>query len=355
MISLIFCGDLKYCPYIKRYTDRLDAYKIEYKVYFWNRSSFVMRLPKNYEYFNLNSSLKKNKALKIFDFIKFRKWVINLIKKDKPKKVIFLSTLTGVLLGKYCINHKINYSFDIRDYSYEHIRLFYKIEKKVIEKSVFTCISSKGFEDFLPKHNYVLAHNFNRNDCANKHIFKKRNGPIILTWNGVIRYFDFQKEYINKLQNDERFKLYYHGDGPDYEELKEYVKKNNINNVFLTGPYDNTEKEELLSNSCILNNCYGYLNNPGNKLKYAISNRFYDGLIYHIPQLVEIEGFKTNLVLKLNIGINLELTNNFANDLFNYYQTIDENKFNESCDLALQKIIMEDDNYIQAIDNFIVK
>lgn len=50
MIGLVFCGDLKYCPYIKRYLGILEDQNIEYKVYFWNSSGLDMDLPDNYFY-----------------------------------------------------------------------------------------------------------------------------------------------------------------------------------------------------------------------------------------------------------------------------------------------------------------
>lgn len=68
---------------------------IDYKVLFWNRENFALDLPENYSYFKLSSAESKNKLDKLFDFIKFRKWVI---KQDNPQKLILLSILTGVLL-----------------------------------------------------------------------------------------------------------------------------------------------------------------------------------------------------------------------------------------------------------------
>ena len=48
MIGLVFCGDLKYCPYIRRYIERLELASKDYKVYFWNRGGFDLDLPSNY-------------------------------------------------------------------------------------------------------------------------------------------------------------------------------------------------------------------------------------------------------------------------------------------------------------------
>lgn len=353
MIGLIFCGDLKYCPYINRYIERLEKNNSEYCVYFWNRGGFNLDLPENYIAYNSTSNLNKSKIGKVIDFLKFRKWILKRIKIDNPKKIIVLSTLTGVVLGKYLYKSSRKYVFDIRDYSYEHIKPFYKIEKKVIANSYFTAISSKGFQEFLPKFDYVIAHNFNRNDLIKGKKINKFNNKINFVWNGVIRYFEFQKDYLNALKNDERYEIIFHGDGPELILYKNYCEANGFTNVIFTGSYDNSEKGELLKNAGVLNNCYGYPHNAGNKLKYAVSNRFYDGIIYHIPQLVEPYGYKTNWTKKVGIGVSFIPSSNFADELFNYYKSIDSEAFDNACDNALREVIAEDDEYIKKIDCFI--
>lgn len=353
MIALVFCGDLKYCPYIQRYIERLEKNKKEYKVYFWNRSSFKLDLPSNYSFFDEGSDLKKNKFQKCLDFIKFTLWIKKELKKSKINKLIILSTLTGILLAPHILKNNIRYIFDIRDYSYESLRIFFMIEKAVIKKSFFTAISSKGFENFLPRHNYIIAHNFNRNDIKREYKFKKSNGKITFVWNGVMRFFDYQRQYLELLKNDARFLIIYHGDGPDLEKYQKYCKINQFTNVVFTGSYNNSEKESILKNACVLNNCYGYVKNPGNKLKYAISNRYYDGIIYHIPQVVEYSGYKAEIVKQTHIGINSRPSKNFANELYEYYKSINEEEFNKYCDKEMEKIIEEDNVYINYIDRFI--
>ena len=287
------------------------------------------------------------------DFVRFRKWLIGQLESNKHEKIIALSTLSGVLLGRYLYKKKGRYIFDIRDYSYEHIAPFYSIEKKVIENSAFTAISSAGFRAFLPEHEYVIAHNFNRNDIIPGARFVKSKKSINFVWNGLMRYFEFQTRYLNALKNDPRFNIIYHGDGPELDKYKEYCAANGFTNVQFTGAYVNSEKGKLLSEANILNNCYGYLHGAGNKLKYAVSNRFYDGIIYHIPQLVETEGFKPEWADKSGLGVSYPPGADFADKLYDYYQGIDVDSFDQICERELDKIIEEDDIYIAKIDNFI--
>lgn len=353
MIALVFCGDIKYCPYVKRYIERLERAKIDYKVYFWNRSNFNLDLSDHYVYFKEASELTKSKLKKIVDFIRFRKWLIHQLTNNSHEKLIILSTLTGVLLGPFLYKRKGSYVFDIRDYSYEHIIPFYRIEKKIIENSAFTAISSAGFKAFLPPYEYVLAHNFSRSDIKPGAKFVKSDSKINFVWNGLVRYFEFQKSYLDVLKNDPRFNIVFHGDGPELSLYKDYCAQNGFTNVVFTGSYDNSEKAKLLQTADILNNCYGYTHDAGKKLKYAVSNRFYDGIIYHIPQLVEPEGFKPNWANKASIGVSFTPDKGFCDKLYEYYQNINEKNFDNSCELELQKIIAEDDEYINRIDDFI--
>lgn len=353
MISLIFCGDLRYCPYLTRYTERLEKHLIPYRVLFWNRGNFTLNLPENYLYYDSPSSESLGKVQKLKGFIGFRRWIIKQMKENESNKVILLSTLTGILLFDKLKKYNKKYIFDIRDYSYEHIYVFRKIEKKLIKNSYFTAISSKGFKSFLPKHDYIVAHNFNRNEMIEMPKFKKHDLPLKLVWNGTVRFFDFQKQYLDLLKNDIRFQLIYHGSGTDLAKYKEYCSNNGIKNVIFTGLYDNKDKFTLLKDAAILNNCYG--GRDGDQLKYAVSNRFYDGLIYHIPQLVETDGYKAEITDKYRVGISLNADKQFADKLFEYYKNIDAEEFDTACNEALEEIIQEDNLYIKKIDEFIIK
>ena len=57
MISIIFCGDICYCPYLSRYTDRLDLAQSEYRVLFWNRAGLKLNIKENYRYYDSPSAL----------------------------------------------------------------------------------------------------------------------------------------------------------------------------------------------------------------------------------------------------------------------------------------------------------
>ncbi len=355
MIGIVFCGDIKYCPYLNRYTDLMNNNSISYEVLFWNRSGFDISMPDNYIYYEHHSSLSNGKTKKLLDFFMFRNWLKKCLKKKKYDKIIVLTTLTGIVIWDVLKSYQGKYIFDIRDYSYEHNKLFYKLEKNIIYNSAFTAISSPGFKSFLPDFDkYVIAHNINPdelsfNNSANISALSKIN----LVWNGTLRYFEHQRKLLDLLKNDERFSIIYHGDGSDFEKYKAYCKENQISNVVFTGLYDNSQKCMLLENASVLNNSYGLGRHDNDQVKYAISNRYYDGLNYHIPQLVEYGTYKAKLVEENQVGIALEFTPDFGDRLYEYYSNIDITQFDNSCNTLIKTVVEEDKIYTKNIIDFV--
>ncbi|WP_039730291.1 hypothetical protein [Enterococcus mundtii] len=352
--GVVFIGDIIFSPFMKLYTDILDEYNEDYDVIFWKRNNEKEKFPKNYLYFEHKSRLNKNKLLKITDFYKYQKWLKKTIKENNYDKLILLTTVPGLLLYKeLTTNYKGKYIYDIRDYTYENFSIYKNIENKVIESAYFTCISSPGFQEFLPENNYVLAHNMQLEELSNKSDFsKKESGPLNLVWIGAVRYYEQQINIIENLKNSKKINLIYHGIGEDYERLKEYVRTNEINNVEFTGKYVNSQKSKLLNNADILLNAYKLANHQ--KVKHAISNKYYDGLIYGIPQLVENDSYKQQEVEKRSLGLVIDPEDsNLEENLLNYYFNIDEELFNKNKQIALDTIEKDQIEYIKKITDFV--
>lgn len=350
MIGIIFIGDLKYCPYLKIYEEILEKESIGYEVLFWNRSNARYDCDKYISY-NRNSALNKSKLSKLRDFMFFRKWLINMLDTKHYEKLIVLSTLSGMLISEKLIHeYRGRYLFDIRDYSYEKILPFFIEEKRVIEASALTVISSKGFYSFLPKsRDYILLHNISE-FTENKN-FKPENREMInVVWLGVVMYFEQQKDLLDSLSKDGRFSLLFYGDGPELEIFKEYVQENNLQNVYFYGSYDNKDKAALLEKADIINNCYVV----NIKTKYAISNKFYDGVFYRIPQLVESGTYKAKLVEECGVGIALNPKDTlFSERLYEYYSSIEEEKFNDVCNKLCERFLNENQQSIIKIRSFL--
>lgn len=177
IVGIIFVGDLLYCPYLKKYVEILEKINTKYEVLYWNRSGKEIVNNEHYLHYDKTSKLKKNKLNKIADFYSYRRWLVKILSKRRYDKFIVLSTLSGILLIPELSKMKGKYLFDVRDYSYESFPLFYIAEKRIIKQSGLTVISSKGFENFLPRHTYLYTHNVSIDDHENykDYSFRKKD------------------------------------------------------------------------------------------------------------------------------------------------------------------------------------
>ena len=212
-----------------------------------------------------------------------------------------LDTLSGFLISSELKRGK--YIYEIRDYSYEKFLIYRYIEKKLIAKSYTTFISSPGFKAFLPSEDYMIFHNIahsDQEDFLSEDRNHRESDVIILVWAGTIRYYETQLK-IRQLKNDERFRIYYHGDGYDLKRLNDICRKEKIKNVFFTGRYDESEKIDLMRKADMILNAYDI--DIGEEVRYALSNRFYDALMLGLPQIVEKDSYKCKIVRKYDLGI----------------------------------------------------
>lgn len=356
MIGIIFIGNLYVCPYLNIYTQELEKNVTPYEVLFWNRSGEKLTLPQNYRACEVYSEEEQRVVTKLFDFLKYRRWLKGQLKSKKYDKLIILSTLSGMLIFDLLKKYKRRYFFDIRDYSYEHIGLFFAIEKWVIKNSFATSISSPGFRNFLPQYEYIIAHNIQKAELNINHQVQLPKGDaetINIVWNGTMRYFGHQKKIIDRLANDKRFALYYHGTGPELTQYEEYCDLKGVKNVFFTGRYDNTEKAQLLEKADIINNSYWI--EKENEIKYAISNRFYDGLVYKIPQLVESKTYKAGICEKYGVGIGINPDEDkFADLLYEWYMGFDRERFTDGCEKLMNIVQNDNRKYEDVIIRFVV-
>lgn len=346
MIGILCLIDLEYIPYLKKYTDFMDKKKIDYEVIFWQREN-----NKKYDYksiiFKLETDLSTPKHKKIYSFVKYRKFVLKTLKDKKYSKVIVLSTLMGILIYPDLIkNYKNKMIFDIRDFTYENFNLFKKLELKIIQNSYSTVISSKGFYNFLPfSEKYTICHNILPDEIKHESKFvKKENNKITITFIGAIRHFKTDVKVIEEFAKDKRFKIVFHGFGSSYYDLKKYSKDLD---VILTGKYDRKDKAKLLEDTDIINSYYDD-NDIVNK--FAISNKYYDAIIYKKPLWANPNTYMGKLAISQGIGLNCSID---ADAMYNEYIELDKKKFEKKCELILTEILEDEKIFYKMLNSFI--
>ena len=123
-ILIIGFSKIKFMPYLNFYLKNIDNTKHEIHVLYWNRDLKEENLDvcqgttlHKFEEYQRDSAQKFSK---IINFIKFRKYVLKTIEKDKYDFLIVLHTIPGILLRDILKNkYSNNYIFDFRDITYE--------------------------------------------------------------------------------------------------------------------------------------------------------------------------------------------------------------------------------------------
>lgn len=352
MIGIVFVGEVYICPFLQKYVDELERAHKEYEIISWDRSGTGGVPSDRHHVFTKKSAKMVNPIFKLKDFFDFGRYCRQIIRRKKYDKLIVLTTLSGIFLYRTLLKHYAGkYVFDYRDVSYERFGFFKRMVGKLVKHSAFTCVSSRGFLQYLPPdYPYIIAHNFKYSDVAKQETtYPKRNhSPIVVSYIGVLRESEYLEQLIDTFGGDERFYLYIHGGGDNEEALSK--KAAAYDNVSCTGRYVGDEKIELIYQSDLL--CYNYpcsfINNN------ALANKYYDGLIFKRPLFANIDTYSGKLVDKMGVGISLPYHDPKTTDrIYDYYQSLNEAEFLEKANRALYDVLEEDKIYQEAIREFV--
>ena len=82
----------------------------------------------------------------------------------------------------------------------------------------------------------------------------------------------------------------------------------------------------------------------------AMSNKYYDGIIFRVPQLCMVNSFMAKKAKDNGIGFQCDPADpSFADRIYGYYNQIDWNNFELNCDNELAKVVNEYDAGITVI------
>lgn len=341
-VCFISLGNLYLCPYISKYTSLIDG---DYDVIYWNRHGIEESIGSKQTYsFNYKMDEGIGKFNKALGYLRFKKYAQNIIKKIDYDVIVLLQTSVGILLESILLKkYKGKYIVDIRDYTMEKNPVFFAYEKILIKNCAYAVISSKGYEEFLPKFNYVLVHNDLEIDHAKIKEFEERHRnsyKIVISYIGLIRFHDQNKRMILKFKNDSRFKLRFIG--KDAYALKAFCKENHVNNVELIDRFPPAKTLDYYYETDIIYNLYGN-NTP--LLDYALSNKLYYAAKLKIPILVCPNTYMEKISMQYGFGFSFDLNDLEAvNKLVDYYRKIEWELFYNNCNSFVRKV--KDENKV---------
>lgn len=255
-----------------------------------------------------------------------------LASSNKDDIYVCRGILTLALLLLLTFNKKRNIYYDIPDLL-ENKKILPKIEKFLLYKCTKIILASRFFLNFYKKYekkilvleNYPSKEMYNL-DLKLKFNFQKK-GKKIVSFIGFIRYFDVLKNLVEIIK-DKEIDLLFFGSGIDEEKLKNYCQHKKINNVYFFGEYNYKELNLFYNISDYIWASYDY---RIDNVKYAISNKFYENILYEKIGIYSKNTLLGDYVLEKKIGLVVdcfnkkELSNFFDSLLNNDYQEIKNN------------------------------
>lgn len=350
---------IKYMPYMNFYLDNIDKAKHEVHILYWNRDLQDEDLTKYqgcvFHEFKCHQEDDVSKSSKIKSFLKFRKFAKKILTSGNYDFLFVLHSLTGVLVADILKRHYCNkYIFDYRDSTYEDFSPFKRVVASITRNAYATFVSSDAFRCFLPadcedriytSHNLLLDSLEHRDE---KTLHGISSDKIRIAFWGFIRHEDINKEIIRKIAADSRFELHYYGREQQVAlNLKAYASELNATNVFFHGEYTPEQRYEFVRQTDIIHNIYYDANTM-----LAIGNKYYDGLIFRIPQVCMPDSFMGKCVHRAGVGFLLDpASDTFANDIYTKYQNLDTTVFYDACEKELNRVLDEFKNGEQIISD----
>lgn len=330
-IALVLPGSYWYCPYVKIYEDILKSQSISCDIISWDRDG----INENHIIsFTCLFNPFSNRIKKLINYFKYRHFIAVQIRKNNYDKLIIFGPQMGLLLyalikGKY--NKKV--FLDYRDISIEQI--FKKRFKKLLECCSKIAISSPGFKKVLPKgFIYIISHNINESLLSNSwEISSNYTKPfnqerIVISTIGAIRDIGSNIELLNSLKNNEKFIIQFIGRGS--EQISKLSP--NISNAFYKGYYQKEDEHKFIVSTDFINIYYPHITTHS----LALSNRFYNALVYKRPMIVTSNSIQGDYVENYKLGLALDNCQNLEIKIQSYIKTFDFDEFTNNCNLLLE-------------------
>lgn len=354
-ICFIVPGNVFTTPYLKRYIELLQK---PYDLVLWDCAG-VDESTTAHETHMLKYRISTSASAmrKLNGYIRFMILAQRTITQNNYDAVVLITGVAAVLLsGSLKHRYANKYMIDIRDYYKENNPVYYKAEKRAIQNSSLTVISSEGFKSFLPEFDYTIVHNvlFLPHETIQQARTKRDLSGcsvINLSYIGSMRFIEQDKAVLKYFANDERFHINLFGRG--YNELSEYCATEGICNVTIEDWFPPEKTLEFYLQTDIVLNLYG---NDSPLLDYALSNKLYYAAQLGKPILVCPGTYMETVSKKYGFGFTIDLSNEMMkNNLTDYYRSIDWQLFYSNCDLFIKRVRDDDKTFVDAVSGFLNK
>lgn len=340
-----------YLPYMNRYMKFFDENNIDYDIICWQREETKSEARSNE--FNYYEPAQHDAFGKIMAYVRYAKFVKEIIRKNKYDKVVVLTTVMAVSICRFLAKeYKGRYLFDIRDYTFERFLPYKKVVDSLIKKSALTTISSKGFMDFLePCENIVINHNMNFSDAQDTPSPLKNKQVINVGFVGQVRYFEENAELIKQLKNTFKYQLWYIGKPTADCDLEGYCAQNQITNVSFIGKYSNEQKPELYKSIDMVNSIYG---DDSLEVTTALPNRLYEACLFKKPIISSKKTFLGEVIHQYKLGVIVDVEHDDVMAILDeYIDNFNEDEFLKGCNQFIADVRRDDEILYERLHQFI--
>lgn len=351
-LALILPCSIWFAPYVKIYEKVLIDQKVDYDLISWNRDG---NDPKCGIQFMQNVTATRWRLQVLISYIQYANFVKKVIRRNKYDKLIIFSPQLGIFLSRFLIkNYSNKYIFDYRDLSIEQEVIFKYPYRQLLKHSAAIFVSSMGFIKCLPQgFNYKISHNFDidivRKALDNKDVLSFQTKQIDILTIGGIRDYSSNIEVVKSLANKKGYHLRFVGKGRAAALIEDYAKQNNIKNIQFKGYYEKNDEHIFIKNASFMNIFYPKIISHST----ALSNRFYNALIYKKPMIVTAKSIQGDYVEKYNLGLSLEDCSELSMKIQQFLKNTNEESFNKRCNTLLREFVKDYDEFYSIVKTFI--
>lgn len=337
-------------PYIRFYEDYLRKNGSPYDIVLWNRSGQQVDLPNAYVF---SAKDRHSKLGKISPFLRWRRFVLELLKKQHYDRLIILTTMPAVLLAdKLLGEYKNRFWLDIRDFTYENVSFYKKLVGDLVHAAAAVSISSPAFRSFLPDSDHIyLTHNISNQDAAVERCgLDVTHRPLNIGFVGGIQFVEQNQLLLRQFANDPNYCLKYIGKAHLGCDLQPFCQENGIQNVEFRPAFTNDQKPGIYQDIHLINSVYGCSNQV---VRLLLPNRLYDCVLFKKPILVSKGTYLAEVIAQYDLGLAVDAEKeDVVKALEDYLAGFDHEAFDRGCQAFLQRVETEIEAYTQALHRF---
>ncbi|KDE71241.1 glycosyltransferase family 1 [Fusobacterium necrophorum BFTR-2] len=277
-----------------------------------------------------------NKVKKLFGMYNYFKYVKEIFDLEKPE-ILFVSQWDMLIFGFFLKNRNVKLVYDNIDMPASTSIIIWNLlrflEKILLKKCDIMIYASRFYAKnyiFFEKKT-ILLENLPLKSTYKLEDISNHSGKVRLAFVGTIRYYDILKKSMDVISKINNFEYHFYGTGQDEYRLKKYCEEMQYKNIFFHGKYNYIDIARIYNSIDILWAAYP---NKDFNVKYAISNKFYESLIYEKPCFFSCNTKLGDYVDKNKIGFIIDPYN--PKNFFETFNILDD---------RIKKCILQIKNY----------